>query len=76
MPDSKGKAPMKNDFLDTDYTKVNGQNYALISIVSPSSNQKYDQIALKIKGCFDTIEHAKSWAAKLQQEDDTFDMPS
>ena len=74
MSDSKGKAPIKNDFLDTDYTKVNGQNYALISIVSPSSNQKYDEIAVKIKGCFDTIEHAKSWAAKLQQEDDTFDI--
>ena len=61
-------------FLDTDITKVNGQNYALISIVSPTSNQKHDKCAIKIKGCFNTMEEARVWAKKLQDEDDSFDI--
>lgn len=69
----KGKGKV-HTFLDTDYTKVNGQNYALISIVSPTSNQKHDKCAIKIKGCFDTMDNAKVWAKKLQQEDDSFDI--
>ena len=67
---------MKKDqnFLDTDMTKVNGQNYALISIVSPTTNQKYDKCAVKIKGCFSTMDDARAWAKKLQDEDDSFDI--
>lgn len=70
---AKGKNKT-HTFLDTDYTKVNGQNYALISIVSPTSNQKHDKCAIKIKGCFDTMDNAKIWAKKLQEEDDSFDI--
>jgi hypothetical protein len=60
--------------LEPDTITIPGQNYALISVVSPSSNQKTDVCGLKIKGVFATIDEAKSWAAKLQKSDATFDI--
>lgn len=68
---------MTKTFLDTDFTKVSGQNYALISIVEPNeklNSLKENQCALKIKGCFDTIDNAKAWAKKLQEEDNSFNI--
>lgn len=60
--------------VDTDSTIVPGQNYALISIVAPSGNQKHDSICLKIKGVFDKLEDARKQAELLQKMDDTFDI--
>ena len=68
---------MTKTFLDTDFTKVSGQNYALISIVEPNeklNSLKENQCALKIKGCFDSIDNAKAWAKKLQEEDNSFNI--
>lgn len=62
------------DILDKDELKVNGQNYALISVVSPSSNQKSSNICLKIKGVFKTIEEANERAKSLQKVNDMFDI--
>ena len=60
--------------VDTDTTKVPGQNYALISIVSPQGNQKSDNLCLKIRGVFNTLEEANKHAEMLQKIDSTFDV--
>jgi len=60
--------------LEPDMITVPGQQYALISVVSPASKQKNDACAVKIKGVFATQEEAQSWAKKLQQFDSTFDI--
>lgn len=60
--------------LARDDTRVPGQNYALISIVSPHSNQKHDQCCIKIKGVFDKVDDAKEHAKMLQKIDPTFDI--
>lgn len=60
--------------VDTDTTKVPGQNYALISIVSPQGNQKSDNLCLKIRGTFNTLEEANKHAEMLQKIDSTFDV--
>lgn len=70
----KIKSLSLDENVDTDSTIVPGQNYALISIVAPNSNQKHDSICLKIKGVFDKVEDAKAQAEFLQKLDDTFDI--
>ena len=70
----KVKAIPVDDILDKDEFKVNGQNYALISVVSPSSNQKSSHICVKIKGVFKTIEEANERAKSLQKMNDMFDI--
>ena len=60
--------------VDKDSTTVPGQNYALISIVSPQTNQKSDNCCLKIKGVFNKLEEANKHADMLQKIDDTFDI--
>jgi hypothetical protein len=60
--------------LERDECKINGQNYALISVVSPNSNQKSDQLCIKIKGVFKTLQEANKHAEQLQKLDDMFDI--
>ncbi len=60
--------------VETDDTKIPGQNYALISIVSPETNQKYDHVCLKIKGDFKTLEDPNKHAVMLQKIDSVFDI--
>lgn len=62
------------DLLYVDELQVPGQNYALLSVVSPTSSQKNDTCAAKIRGVFRTIEEAKAHAAKLNQIDSMFDV--
>lgn len=61
-------------YLEKDNLRVCGQNFAVISCISPTSNQKYDKIAIKIRGVFDTLDSARSHATKLHKADDTFDI--
>lgn len=63
-----------NDYLEKDSIRVPGQEYAIISVISPKSRQKSDHLAVKIKGVFSNIDEAKKHAAKLQKIDDTFDL--
>ena len=63
-----------NDYLEKDSIRVPRQEYAIISVISPKSRQKADHLAVKIKGVFNSIDEAKTHAAKLQKMDDTFDM--
>lgn len=72
--DPTTSAPVKTDHLDEDFIKLSGQNYALISVVSPSSTQKHDVCAMKIRGVFDTKEDAQHHVKRLMQSDSTFDV--
>lgn len=63
-----------NDYLEKDSIRVPGQEFAIISVISPKSRQKADNLAVKIKGVFSSIEDAKKQSAKLQKLDDTFDL--
>jgi hypothetical protein len=63
-----------NDYLEKDSIRVPGQEYAIISVISPKSRQKADHLAVKIKGVFPNMDEAKKHAAKLQKIDDTFDL--
>lgn len=60
--------------VDKDTEKVSGQNYALISVVSPQGGQKSENICLKIKGVFNTLEDANKHAEMLQKINSTFDI--
>jgi len=60
--------------VSKDDERVSGQNYALISIVSPESGQKAENICLKIKGVFSTLDEANKHAEMLQKLDATFDI--
>lgn len=62
------------DFLDEDTTVPKNQNYALISVVEPNSNQKSNQCALKIKGVFESREEAEKHVQLCMKMDPTFDI--
>ena len=65
---------MAVNHLEADTFTIPGQNYALINVVSPKSNQKNEDFAVKIKGVFATLEDAKEHAAKINKLDPTFDL--
>jgi len=60
--------------LATDTMKVPGQNWALVSFVSPTSNQKTSSIGMKIRGVFDTREEATDYIKRLIRIDPIFDI--
>ena len=76
--DSAAEKKIKSMSLDSvvekDSMTVPGQKYALISIVSPQSTQKTDNLCLKIKGVFDRLEDAQKHAEMLQKMDSIFDI--
>jgi hypothetical protein len=61
------------DYLSED-APINGQKYALISIVGPHLNQKCDVWGLKIKGVCETLDAAKNMCKKLIKADPEFDI--
>ncbi len=60
--------------LATDALKVPGQNWFLVSFVSPQGNQKNDHFGIKVRGAFaeynDAVEHVK----RLIKIDPNFDV--
>jgi hypothetical protein len=60
--------------LATDTLKVPSQNWALVSFVSPTSNQKSTSIGMKIRGVFDTREEATEHIKRLIRLDPMFDI--
>ena len=62
------------DYLDEDIVTVAGQLYALVSIVSPTANQKSDKCAMKIRGVFNTRDEAAAHVKKLMRIDNSFDI--
>lgn len=54
------------DYLEPDVITQHGSNFGLMSVVSPTSNQKADKLAVKFRSCvFSTQEEASKWAEKL-----------
>ena len=60
--------------LETDAIKVAGQNWACVSFVSPTSNQKCQSIGMKIRGCFEHRNEAVEHVKRLIRLDPTFDI--
>jgi len=60
--------------LETDTVKVPGQNWACVSFVSPTSNQKCQSIGMKIRGCFEHRDEAIDHVKRLIRLDPTFDI--
>lgn len=65
---------VKYQYLTTDPITVPGQKYALVSFVSPTGNQKADKMAMKIRGCFQTLDEARHHAKALSDMDNAFDV--
>jgi hypothetical protein len=63
--------------LATDPIKVPGQNWACVSFVSKTANQKCEingAIGMKIRGVFDTREEANAYVQRLIRLDPMFDI--
>jgi hypothetical protein len=65
---------MPDNLLEEDTVKVSGQNFALVSFVSPTSAQKHEKYGLKIRGCFDTKEEAQAFVKRIMDADATFNV--
>lgn len=63
-----------NVYLDEDPIKIPGQSFLLLSVVSPEGRQKSDQLAVKIRGVFETREEADAHAKRLMSADPSFDV--
>ena len=60
--------------LATDPIKVPGQNWACVSFVSPTANQKCQSMGMKIRGIFDQHSEAVEHVKRLIRLDPTFDI--
>ena len=60
--------------LATDTLKVPGQNWALVSFVSPDGNQKNKNFGMKIRGVFNHREDATDHVKHLMKLDPLFDV--
>lgn len=60
--------------LATDPIKVPGQNFILVSFVSPTANQKCAFMGMKISGAFDKYEEALEHVGRLMKLEPTFDV--
>jgi hypothetical protein len=60
--------------LATDPIKIPGQNWACVSFVSPTGNQKCGSIGMKIRGVFDQHSEAVDYVKRLIKLDPLFDI--
>ena len=60
--------------LATDVLKVPGQNWVLISFVSPNGNQKSDHFGIKIRGVFGEYSEAVEHVKRIIKMDPNFDV--
>lgn len=61
------------DFLFED-PEIQGQKFALVTIVGPLMPQKCDTWGIKLRGVADTIEKARSMSQKLMKIDNNYDI--
>jgi len=61
------------DLLNEDQP-INGQKFALISIVGPNLKQKCNIYGIKIRGVTDTVEKAKQMTKRIMQYDNDYDI--
>ena len=66
--------PSKEVSADADTLTVPGQKFALMSFVSPDSNQKCKHIAMKLSGVFSSQEEAGKHAKRLMTINPLFDI--
>jgi hypothetical protein len=57
------------DYLKVDGITVPGQLYALVSFVGPQCAQKNEQMGMKIRGTFPTMDEARGHAQRLMADD-------
>tara|TARA_Y100000389_G_scaffold6526_1_gene6257 strand:- start:6045 stop:6599 length:555 start_codon:yes stop_codon:yes gene_type:complete len=62
------------EYLTTDVLQVPNQKYALVSFVSPDSKQKHNNLAMKIRGVFPTVEEAREHSGRIMKKDKWFDV--
>ncbi len=65
--------PKVVDYLTED-PPINGQKYALVSIVGPNMPQKTDTWGMKVRGVANTLEKAKEMSAKIIKSDSDYDI--
>ena len=61
------------DLLNEDQP-INGQKFALISIVGPNLKQKCNIYGIKIRGVADTVDKAKQMTKRIMQYDNDYDI--
>jgi hypothetical protein len=69
----KATDSMENN-LATDSIKVSGQNWFLVSFVSPNGNQKNEHFGFKVRGVFNEYTEAVEHVKRLIKIDPTFDI--
>jgi hypothetical protein len=75
ITDAIHKATDNMDYnLETDTIKVPGQNWACVSFVSPTGNQKCTAMGMKIRGVFELQTEAVDYIKRLIRIDPTFDI--
>mgnify|MGYP001410053683 CR=1 FL=1 len=62
------------EYLSTDVLQVPNQKFALVSFVSPESNQKHPKLAMKIRAVFPTVEEAREHSARIMKKNKWFDV--
>jgi hypothetical protein len=53
---------------------INGQTFALVSIVGPNLNQKCNVYGIKIRGVTDSMDQAKAMTQRLMKVDNNYDI--
>ena len=62
------------DWEVSDGVSVPGQNFAVLSCVGPSANQKADVVAVTFRGAFHTLEEAQKHSRKIRDRSGKFDV--
>jgi hypothetical protein len=60
--------------MDIDDVSVAGQNFALVSFVSPAGAQRSDVLGFRLYGAFGTLDEARAYAARVSAADPAFDV--
>jgi hypothetical protein len=60
--------------MDLDDVSVEGQNFALVSFVSPAGAQRSDVLGFRLYAAFGTLDEARAHAARVSAADPAFDV--
>lgn len=73
---SSAPSSASSSFLKPDRITVPGQRFALVSFVGPDAclRQKNEQLGMKIRGCFATVQEAQEHAQQLMEYDNLVDI--
>lgn len=69
---------MTSNYTEIDYLsedpEIQGQRYALISVVGPNLTQKCNVYGIKVRGVADSMDRAKQMSKKIHNSDPDFDI--